>query len=464
MATATKTNKRDSTNLDRLFEQVPAEIEAEMVVLGSMLLDPSVIGSVLEVIGPAGEDFTQQRHAAIYRVLVEHYDKGRPIELAATHAALRRLGIDDDCGGPDYLIRLAEGVASPASGPYYARLVRDAGTRRRLIEAGLSIARGAADSSTRDIGEQLDAAEAAVFRIAIQRERHDAAQTIGDALQDAYERLEQQEGSGMTGLATGFYDLDARLHGLHRGDLVLLAARPSVGKTALSLNIAQHVAAAGRRVVLFSMEMSREQIGMRLMASMAGVDAQRIRRNQLSEDEYRRLQSAVAAAVDSAMLIDDTPGLTPLALRAKARRLAAKGGLDLVVLDYLQLMSESGRRESRQVEVAAISRALKALARELNVPVLCLSQLNRKPEDRTNQRPRMSDLRESGAQEQDADVVLMLHREDYAHRGEDGYEPTHEAEVIIEKQRQGPTGSVRLAWNSDTMTFHNLERRTIEPW
>jgi len=260
----------------------------------------------------------------------------------------------------------------------------------------------------------------------------------------------------MTGLETGFYELDEMTNGLQNGEMIIVAARPSMGKTAFALNVAEHIAANNQKpVAVFSLEMGRQQLAQRLLCSRSTVDAHKLRRNTLSRDDFGRLAQAVGQLSEAPLYIDDTPGLTLLGLRAKARRLAARHDIAAIFVDYLQLMSAPGS-ESRQQEVSTISRGIKALARELSVPVVCLSQLNRQAEAREGHRPRMSDLRESGSIEQDADVVMMLHREDYYHRGEDGYEMTHVAELIIAKQRNGPTGAVKLQFDGATTRFNNL--------
>ena len=278
-------------------------------------------------------------------------------------------------------------------------------------------------------------------------------------------RLEENEGRTITGVATGFVELDEMTSGLQSGEMVILAARPSMGKTALALNLAENIAMDGRPVAIFSLEMSRQQLVQRLLCSRGQIDGQRFRRNLLRQDDYQRLMVACNDLASAPILIDDTPGLTLLQLRSKARRMKEKSGLEAIVIDYLQLMSAGGRVESRQLEVSEISRGIKAMARELEVPVVCLSQLNRAAEQREGHRPRMSDLRESGSIEQDADVVAMLHREEYYHRSDPEWAEQNPdrvgvAELIITKQRNGPTGTVELAWDAGSTRFRTLSHAT----
>jgi replicative DNA helicase len=304
--------------------------------------------------------------------------------------------------------------------------------------------------SPEDARSILEEAEQRIFHIA-QESEHASSQTLRDLIDQTMKFLDENEGRAITGVATGFAELDEMTSGLQKGELVIIAARPSMGKTALALNVAEHVALAGKAVAVFSLEMSRQQLVQRLLCSRSGVDSHRLRRNMLRENEWQKLHKACDQLMDAPILIDDTPGLSSMQLRAKARRLASKHKLEMVVIDYLQLMTTGHRTESRQQEVSEISRAVKAMARELEVPVVCLSQLNRAAEQREGHRPRMADLRESGSIEQDADVIMMLHREEYYHQqdphwAQDNPDKINVAELIIAKQRNGPTGTVNLTW------------------
>ncbi|MEM0914440.1 MAG: replicative DNA helicase, partial [Planctomycetota bacterium] len=306
------------------------------------------------------------------------------------------------------------------------------------------------------VGDLLDKAERAIFDLAEHQTNEDAA-TLQELLEQTYERLANDDGLSDAGLKSGFYELDEMTNGLHAGEMIIIAARPSMGKTALMLNIAEHMSVETKQpVAVFSLEMSKDQLAQRLLCSRSNVDSQKVRRNTLTPDDFERLAMACGELGECPMYIDDTPGLSILQLRAKARRLAARHSIQAIFVDYLQLMADPSTRENRQQEVSSISRGIKALARELSVPVICLSQLNRSSESREGHRPRMSDLRESGSIEQDADVVMMVHREDYYHRGEDGYVDTNIAELIVAKQRNGPTGVVKLQFNGGTTRFNNL--------
>lgn len=440
--------------LAKLFEKLPPHAhEAEAALLGSMILDWRVTGEVVQILKGA-DDFYKPAHAAIYEALVELYDAHQSIDLVQLNQRLRDKQQLETVGGVDYLVELAESVPSAASAGYYAQIVRDKAVLRHLIDAAGHILYDCYNASD-PAQELLEKAEQKVFELRATGGEQDAS-LVGQLAQEVYARLEAEDGHLVTGLETGFNDLDELTNGLQNGEMIIVAARPSMGKTAFALNIAEYLAMVNKQpCAIFSMEMSRQQLAQRLLCSRSGVDAQRLRRNMLSGDDFGLLVKAVGELSEAPLYIDDTPGLTLLGLRAKARRLASRYDIKAVFVDYLQLMSQPGA-ESRQQEVSTISRGIKALARELNVPVVCLSQLNRSPEGREGHRPRMSDLRESGSIEQDADVVTMLHREDYYHRGDEEYTDTNTAEVIIAKQRNGPTGVVKLQFNGQTTRFNNL--------
>lgn len=448
----------DAQELAKLFDRLPPRaLEAEAALLGSMILDWRVCGEVLQLVEET--DFYTPAHAAIYRALIELYDKHQSLDMVQLQQLLRDQQMLDQVGGLDYLIQLAEAVPSATSAAHYARIVRDKSLLRRLIEAcGKAIYSAYHDADP--ASELLDRAERAIFELAEGR-ASDQAVEIKHLLDEAMRAIENSDGRLVTGLETGFYELDRLTSGLQNGEMIIVAARPSMGKTAFALNLAEHVASVNKQpIAFFSLEMSREQLAQRLMASASGVDSDKIRRGMLSDDDMLALQMAVGRLAESPIFIDDTPGLTLLQLRAKARRLAGREHIKAVFVDYLQLMSQPGA-ESRQQEVSNISRGIKSLARELRVPVVCLSQLNRASEQREGHRPRMSDLRESGSIEQDADVILMLHRESYYHKGDQEWEAENadklnHAEVIISKQRNGPTGTVDLLFDGSTTRFKNL--------
>lgn len=434
----------------------PHSLEAECALIGSMILDWRVIGDVLQAI-KSPEDLYSQKHAAIYEALVNIYEKAQCLDMVVLKDHLAERDILEQVGGLDYLIELAESVPSAASAVYYAGIVADRARKRELAQAGAEIIESAFGPG--DAADLVDAAEARIFGIATDSVTGGASggggDGIGAILQDAYDALQTEEGN-RPGLETGFYELDEMTNGLQPGELIIVAARPSMGKTAWCMNIAEHVGVATRQpCVFFSMEMSRKQLGTRMMCARAGVDSHKLRRNTLTQEDFAQLALTVGEISESPLLIDDTPGLSLMQLRAKCRRLAARHDIQAVFIDYLQLMS-AAKAESRQVAVSDLSRGLKQLARELNVPMVVLAQLNRQVENRSDNRPRMSDLRESGSIEQDADVVMLLHREDYYHQNEPNYPRTDEAEVIVAKQRNGPTGVVKLLWDARCTRFKNM--------
>ncbi len=465
-------------DLQKMFDRLPPySLDAEMSLLGSMILDPQVVGEIVGLT-PGGECFYNQSHAMVFDALVRNYDRHRSGDLVQLADSLRDSGALEDIGGTEYLLRLAESVPSAANAPHYARIVREKWQLRRLIEAAGQILHDAYNTVDAEGGaarEVLDRAEQSIFKIAEQSVGMDA-ETLEALLKQTLDMLDAnfRLGRTITGLATGFYDLDQITNGLQSGEMIIVAARPSMGKTAFMLNLAEQIAFGGSPhaeggphtpVGVFSMEMSKQSIAQRLLCAHSGVDSQKMRRNLLSHEDFRRLAESCGALSEARMHIDDTPGLTALLLRAKARRMVAQHGVKCIMVDYLQLMSAPGAaRESRQAEVSSISRSIKALARELAIPVVCLAQLNRGAELREGHRPRMADLRESGSLEQDADVIMLLHREEYYHQGEAEWEEENQekvgiAEIIIAKQRNGPTGTVELKWDAPTTRFGNLAVR-----
>jgi replicative DNA helicase len=471
--------RRDFQNAEsfaKLYERpLPYSLEAEMALLGSMLLDPRVLADVTSIVTGAG-DFYSEGHAAIFQALYDVYDKIPDADMVPILDTLRDRGKLDLVGGADYLSKLANETPSAAGAVRYAKAVADKARLRRLIEAAdrmIYDALNAGEFGVEGAGEIIDAAESAVFEIAQENQRADP-QALADLLARELERIQAAEGVGISGVPTGFADLDKLLSGMQNGEMIILAARPSMGKTAMALNLAEQVARGGRTpdepargphvpVGLFSLEMSKSAIVQRLLSAFSQIDSHRIRTGHLNAHEMTSLKTHAEGLQETPIFIDDTPGLTVLQLRARARRMAAQHSIRAIFIDYLQLLSSPGAsRESRQVEVSAISRGIKALARELNLPIVCLSQLNRASEQREGNRPRMSDLRESGSIEQDADVVMLLHREDYYHQGNEAWlnDPENQdkvgvAELIVAKQRNGPTGVVRLTWDSKTTRFRN---------
>jgi len=462
---------RPTIDVSRLFDQSPPRSEpAEAALLGSIILDHSVLAEVMLHV-PNGSAFYSERHGAVYDALLQQWDAHQSGDLVQLHAALEAKGLLEDVGGREYLVRLAEAAPSAANAVHYARIVAEKARLRRLIDAAGQIlfdAYHTGETGPEGVRETIDKAERLIFDVAEDASTK-SAESLKELLHETFEILDANDGRAITGLSTGYFALDELTSGLQSGEMIIVAARPSMGKTALALNLAEQIALGGgpgggrAAVAFFSLEMSRQTVTQRLLCAHSGVDSHKLRRNQLTEHDYERLMRSSGALSEAPVFIDDTPGMTIMQLRARARRLAAQHGVRCIIIDYLQLLTAPGSgRESRQVEVSAISRGVKALARELNVPVICLSQLNRGAEQREGHRPRMSDLRESGSIEQDADVICLLHREEYYHLQnpewiEENPEKRGLAELIVAKQRNGPTGSVELTWDSRVTRFRNHE-------
>jgi len=432
------------------FERLPPHsMEAEMCLLASMMLDREVLAQCVQIVEP--EAFFHQDHRTIYEILLKLYEQNRPVDAVILRDELARRQLLDEVGGVEYLMKLLNSVPSAAHGVHYASIVREKYLLRRLIEAGNAILRDA--YSPHEQAELLvQRAEQIIFDIA-DRKFSGSMVPLEEVLHEVFEMLDHR---GQRGLETGFLDLDDMLNGLQNGEMIVLAARPSMGKTALGMNIIETLAVdKGLPCGVFSLEMSKQQLAQRMLCSRGKIDSHKLRRGLLQAHEYQHLISVVGQLAKAPIFVDDSPGLTPLDLRAKARRLKREHDVKCIMIDYLQLMDCPGP-ENRQQQISEISRAIKAVARELNIPVLAVSQLNRATETREGHRPRMSDLRESGSIEQDADVVLLLHREDYYRMSEKDFVPDNVAEVIIAKQRNGPTGTVKLFFDSRSTRFENL--------
>ena len=434
---------------------LPHNLDAERSVLGAILLRNEAINAAVEVLQP--DDFYREAHQLLLEHMIQLSERGAAIDLITLSEALARADALDKVGGPAYITRLVDGVPRSTNVEYYAQIVKEKSTLRRLIAEAGKIAAEAYDAD-RDASEILDEAERSIFSIADARigEGFTPLSDLVDSALDTVERLQQYK-SLVTGVPTGFYDLDAKTSGMQPTDLVIIAARPSMGKTSFVINMAQNAALEHGKVVgVFSLEMSKEQLFMRMLTSEARVDSQRLKQGMLLERDLPAIAQAAEKLSMAKIFIDDSASIGVLEMRAKARRLKAEHGLDMLVIDYVQLMQGRGRFENRQQELTSISRSLKGLAKELHVPILILSQLSRAPDARADHRPQLSDLRESGALEQDADVVMFIYREDRYKGPED--EDTGEAEIIIAKQRNGPVGTVKLAFISDYTRFENLER------
>jgi len=432
----------------------PHSMEAEQSVLGSMLLDKEAVAAAAEVL--QGEDFYSDAHNEIFEAILDIYEQGKPVDLVTLAEALRQRGTLEAVGGGTYISDLSMSVPSTANVRYYINIVEEKSILRRLISASNDIIKESYEASE-ELDIIIDHAEKKIFEIS-QKQNTRSFESIKTILLETYAQIEEltKNKGKIVGVPTGFYDFDLRTSGLNSSDLILIAARPSMGKTSFAINIAQNAAVRYQvPVAIFSLEMAKEQLVQRMLSSESNVELQKIRTGDLSEEDWVKLVQAATPLSKAPIFIDDPPAVSAMEIRSKARRMKLEHNLGLIVIDYLQLMSGRGRYESRQQEVSEISRSLKALARELQVPVVALSQLSRGPESRQDHRPMLSDLRESGAIEQDADLVVFLYRDEY-------YNPDTEkkniAEAIIAKQRNGPTGTVELVWLGQYTKFVSLER------
>jgi len=457
MAGAVGTKPNESGQLTAV-RSMPESLAAEAAVLGSMIIDPECIGQVVELVGR--DAFYRIEHRYIFDALIGLYEKNKGVGIDAVllHDELVKRNCLEEVGGVEYIAKILDSVPSSANVAYYAGIIKEKMLLRELIGAAGEILEDAYNQ-TGEPRATLDEAERRIFGVTDKSISGSAAR-LKDLVTRAYELIEKRQGSYVTGLATGYYQLDELTCGLQNGEMIIIAGRPSMGKTSLALNIAEHIGLIEKiPVAIFSLETGRQQLAERFLCSISAIDAQKVRKGTLDTEHYQELVKACSQLSESPIYIDDTSTLTPLELRAKARRLKSLYDIQCIIVDYLQLMHVSnGRVESRQQEITTISRYVKALARELNIPVVVLSQLNRAPEGREGHRPRMSDLRESGSIEQDADVVILLHREDYYHRGDKDYEPNNKADLIIAKQRNGPTGSVELVFRERFTRFENASQ------
>ncbi len=445
----------DDSATDRL-RIPPHSVQAEQAVLGGLMLENSSWDQVADKVGEV--DFYRREHQLVFRAIEQLASENQPLDVVTVAEELERQGALDEAGGLAYIGALANDTPSAANIKAYAEIVREHSVMRQLIRVGTEIADSGFQPEGRKADQILDEAENKVFQIAEQRTKEGGGfQSIKGLLVKAVEKIETlyESGEAITGISTGFKDFDDRTSGLQPADLIIVAGRPSMGKTTFAMNIAENVAiGSGLPVAVFSMEMPGEALTLRMMSSLGRIDQHRVRTGKLEDDEWPRLGSAVSILNEAKLYIDDTPALTPTELRARCRRLMREENqLGLIVIDYLQLMQGGGQQENRTNEISMISRSLKALAKELNVPVIALSQLNRSLEQRTNKRPIMSDLRESGAIEQDADLVVFIYRDEVYN--EDS-EQKGMAEIIIGKQRNGPIGTVNLTFLGKYTKFENF--------
>ena len=432
----------------------PHSVESEQSILGSIILDKDAIITVAETINPS--DFYKEAHKIIYESMLSLNSNNEPIDLITLIEELRKEGHLDNIGGISYLTSLSTIVPTTSNVKYYANIVKEKSVMRQLIKASNEIINLGYDAST-DVQEILNKAEKSIFDIS-QEKSGDDIQPITAVLQDTFAMIEKlcTEKKEVTGITTGFKDLNKKINGLQRTDLILLAARPAMGKTAFSLNLVQNAALKGdASVAVFSLEMSKEQLVQRMLSAQSNVELSKIKTGTLGESDWPRIIDGMAVLSEAKIFIDDTPGIKISEIRSKCRRLKMEKGLDLILIDYLQLMEGEGKNENRQQEIAKISRSLKILAKELDCPVVALSQLSRSPELRKDHRPILSDLRESGSIEQDADIVMFLYRDEYYH---DDSEKKNIGEVIVAKNRHGETGNVELVWFGQVQKFADKVR------
>ncbi|MBA9028060.1 MULTISPECIES: replicative DNA helicase [Bacillaceae] len=434
----------------------PQNVEAEQAVLGAIFLEPSSLTVSSEILIP--EDFYRSSHQKVFNAMLKLNDMGKAVDLVTVTEELAAVKILEEVGGVSYLSELAASVPTAANVEYYAKIVEEKSLLRRLIRTATNIAQEGY-SREDEVESLLGEAEKSIMEVA-QRKNSGAFQNIKDVLVRAYDNIEEltNRKGDVTGIPTGFDELDRMTAGFQRNDLIIVAARPSVGKTAFALNIAQNVATkTEENVAIFSLEMGAEQLVMRMLCAEGNINAQNLRTGALTDEDWRKLTMAMGSLSNAGIYIDDTPGVRIGEIRSKCRRLKQENGLGMIMIDYLQLIQGNGRSgENRQQEVSEISRSLKSLARELQVPVIALSQLSRGVEQRQDKRPMMSDIRESGSIEQDADIVAFLYRDDYYDKES---ENKNIIEIIIAKQRNGPVGTVSLAFVKEYNKFVNLERR-----
>ena len=441
--------KRKEDTAHSPYKVPPHNLEAEQAILGSILINNDALNQVVDIL--SGEDFYREAHACIFEGMLTLYNKDDPVDLITLPQVLRGMDTLERVGGTDYLASLVEGTSTSAGIMYHAEIVKDLSTRRNLINRCSYIAEICFQPSY-DTEEILDLAEQSIFEIA-ERNIDQNFYPLSEVVKKSFKKIETITGDKITGISTGFADFDDLTSGLQPSDLIIIAGRPSMGKTAFALNIAYNAALEQKiGVAVFSLEMSMLQLGIRLLGADAMIDAWKLRKGALQDDDYLRLTDSANRLSELSLYIDDSSGLSALEIKAKARRLKKKHNISLLIIDYLQLMQSKKSTESRQMEISDISRSLKALAKDLDIPVVAISQLNRKVEDRPNKRPILADLRESGAIEQDADLIAFIYREELYNRTE---ENKGKAELNIAKHRNGPTGTVPLTFREQYTKFEN---------
>jgi len=438
----------------------PHNAEAEQAILGGVLLDPDALGNVIEIIEP--KDFYHEAHQIIYQQILSIFDRGEPIDIITLTESLQTRQLLERCGGAQYITGLTDLVVTSANIAHYAKIVKEKATLRKLAQVSSDIFSRCFDLDT-EVDVFLDEVEKQIFDIA-ENKVHPDYYPIREVVKESFEQIERmtQDKKFVTGVPTGFDELDRKTAGFHPSDLIIVAGRPGMGKTAFALNVAQHCASQhGIGVGIFSLEMSKNQLVTRMLCSEAQVDSQRLRRGYIELPEMQRLIQAAGKLAEAPILIDES-ATTALEIRATARRMMAESNIGMIIVDYLQLMRGRAGAERREQEISEISRTLKILAKELNIPIVAISQLNRRVEDRRDRRPELADLRESGAIEQDADLILFIYRDEVYNRDETN--PNRGiAEVNVGKHRNGPTGIVKLAFQSQYTTFRNLAMSRSEP-
>lgn len=444
----------DSGNQLRLPPQFP---EGERAILGGLLLDNDALSKVMGVLSP--DDFYREAHRHLFRAMMDLFNRSEPVDWITLTAELKKAGLLETVGGPAFLAELADAVPSAANILHYTDKVKERSVLRQLIAAATEISTRCYEDHS-SVDEFLDEAEQIIFKVGESRIQTGFVH-VQDIMKDSFSTIESlyERKENVTGVPSGFQDLDKDTAGFQRSDLIIIAGRPSMGKTSFALNVAMNAAIdAGVPVAIFSLEMSKEQLGLRILCSKAKVNLKSLRTGYLSDRDWASLTLAVGNISEAPLYIDDTPAINTLELRAKARRLKKERGLGMIIVDYLQLMRGATKSDSREKEISEISRTLKALAKELDVPVIALSQLNRKVEDRPNKRPQLADLRESGAIEQDADVIIFIYRDEVYNKSEDNPKKG-EAEVIIGKQRNGPIGVAHVHFKAEYSSFYPLTQR-----
>jgi replicative DNA helicase len=440
-------------SMDAPLKSMPHNIEAEQCVLGSMMIDKSSIAQALEVLNK--EDFYKDAHQIIFNAILDLYQKDIAVDLVTVTENLQSKEKLESAGGITYISQVCSTVISTANLQSYIKIVKDKATLRKLIRASTDIIENSYNKQD-DVEAIVDLAEKKIFNIGSNRNTSDF-EAMSTVLERGFIEIEKifNNKGGVTGIPSGFPELDAKTSGFQKGDMILVAARPSMGKTTFALNLAQYAALrCGKSIAIFSLEMSKEQLAYKLLCSEANVDMLKLRTGNLEDRDWENIAKASGPLSSAKIFIDDTAGISVMEMRSKCRRLKIENGIDMIIVDYLQLMSGSRGSESRQQEVSEISRSIKALAKEMECPVIALSQLSRAPEQRTDHRPMLSDLRESGSIEQDADLVMFLYRDEYYNKET---EDKNVAECIIAKQRNGPTGTVKLAWLGQFSKFGRLD-------